>query len=87
MKREIVAELDTWLAAAGEADPGVRMGAHVLLAELAEHAGERRAEAALRLALVSAPKGEERRRLKLLLDEMDERRARGSDDEPPSSRG
>ncbi len=55
------------------------MGAHVLLADIAEHARERRAEAALRVALAGAPEGEERRRLKLLLDEMDERRASDGD--------
>jgi hypothetical protein len=84
MKREIVAEIDSWLAAAGEPDPEVRMGAHALLGDIAEHAGERRAEAALRVALGSAAEGEERRRLKLLLDEMDERRARDGGDAPPS---
>jgi hypothetical protein len=80
MKRTIVAELDSWLAAAGEPDPEVRMGAHVLLADIAEHAGERRAEAALQVALAGAPEGEERRRLKLLLDEMDKRRVSDGDD-------
>jgi hypothetical protein len=85
MKRVIVAELDSWLAAAAEPDPEVRMAAHALLADIAEHAGERRAEAALRLALRGAPEGEELRRLKLLLDEMDERRARDGGGAPPSS--
>jgi hypothetical protein len=54
MKQEIVAELDSWLAAAVDPEPAVRMGAHCLLADLAEHVGERRAEAELRVALASA---------------------------------